>query len=57
MSGRVVVALLFLVTGCATRPVSPNPRSVIVAGIVLKWIRGDKAANYARIEPMIRAAA
>src|SRR5262249_52241529 len=28
-----------------------------VAGIVLKWIRGDKEANYRRIEPMIREAA
>jgi predicted amidohydrolase len=28
-----------------------------VAGIVLKWVRGDKEANYLRAEPMIRAAA
>jgi N-carbamoylputrescine amidase len=28
-----------------------------VAGIVLKWIRTDKAANYRRIEPLIREAA
>jgi predicted amidohydrolase len=32
-------------------------KSVRVAGIVLKWIRGDKEANYRRIEPMIREAA
>jgi predicted amidohydrolase len=31
--------------------------SVRVAGIVLKWIRADKEANYRRIEPMIRDAA
>ena len=31
--------------------------SVRVAGIVLKWIRGDKEANYRRAEPMIREAA
>lgn len=31
--------------------------TVRVAGIVLKWIRGDKEANFRRIEPMIRAAA
>ncbi|GEM_PF-177905 len=30
---------------------------VRVAGIVLKWIRADKAANMRRIEPMIREAA
>lgn len=35
---------------------SPS-RSVRVAGIVLKWIRGDKEANYQRIEPLIREAA
>jgi predicted amidohydrolase len=31
--------------------------SVKVAGIVLKWVRGDKEANYRRAEPMIREAA
>jgi sugar lactone lactonase YvrE/predicted amidohydrolase len=34
-----------------------NPNSVRVAGIVLKWIRGDKEANFRRIEPMIHEAA
>ncbi len=28
-----------------------------VAGVVLKWVRGDKEANYRRIEPLIREAA
>lgn len=32
-------------------------RSVRVAGIVLKWERGDKEANFRRAEPMIREAA
>lgn len=32
-------------------------KTVRVAGIVLKWIRGDKEANYRRVEPMIREAA
>lgn len=31
--------------------------TVRIAGIVLKWIRGDKEANYRRAEPMIREAA
>jgi predicted amidohydrolase len=35
----------------------PRPPSVRVAGIVLKWIRTDKEANYRRVEPMIREAA
>jgi len=33
------------------------PPTVRVAGIVLKWIRTDKEANYRRVEPMIREAA
>jgi predicted amidohydrolase len=35
-----------------------KPASTLhVAGIVLKWIRADKEANYRRIEPLIREAA
>jgi predicted amidohydrolase len=35
-----------------------RPSTVLhVAGIVLKWIRADKEANYGRIEPLIREAA
>jgi predicted amidohydrolase len=35
----------------------PRPQTFRAAGIVLKWIRGDKEANYKRAEPMIREAA
>ncbi len=35
---------------------NPAP-TVRVAGIVLKWIRADKEANYRRVEPLIREAA
>jgi predicted amidohydrolase len=35
----------------------PAPRTVRAAGIVLKWVRGDKEANYRRAEPLIREAA
>ncbi len=28
-----------------------------IAGIVLKWIRGDREANFARLEPLVRTAA
>jgi predicted amidohydrolase len=31
--------------------------TVRIAGIVLKWVRGDKEANFRRVEPMIREAA
>lgn len=34
-----------------------TPDTVRVAGIVLKWLRTDKQANFRRIEPMIRKAA
>jgi predicted amidohydrolase len=34
-----------------------KPATVRVAGIVLKWIRADKEANFRRVEPMIRKAA
>ena len=35
---------------------SVKPSNVRVAGVVLKWLRGDKEANYRRIEPLIREA-
>ena len=44
----------------ASKPASASakpPNTVRVAGLVLKWIRGDKQANIRRVEPMIRAAA
>lgn len=36
---------------------APASGTVRVAGIVLKWVRGDKEANYRRAEPLIREAA
>src|SRR5262249_27644219 len=56
--GPLVLALT-AVLGIAF-PVSAEDKpapTVRVAGIVLKWIRGDKEANYRRIEPLIREAA
>ncbi len=38
-------------------PAVPKAPTVRVAGIVLKWVRGDKEANFRRLEPMIRQAA
>ena len=37
--------------------IRPTSATVRVAGLVLKWIRADKEANYRRVEPMIRQAA
>jgi len=43
----------------ADEPPEPTAEAptVRVAGIVLKWLRGDKEANYRRAEPLIRQAA
>ena len=35
----------------------PAKGTVRIAGVVLKWVRGDKATNYQRAEKMIREAA
>lgn len=56
------VVQVTLIVGVPVLPCSlaaeatPTP-TVRVAGIVLKWIRADKEANYRRVEPMIREAA
>lgn len=59
-SGRMVA--LWLTAGsclCAVpaRADLPTNSTVRVAGIVLKWVRGDKEANWRRLEPMVREAA
>ena len=41
----------------AGAPAAAEGSTVRVAGIVLKWIRGDKEANLRRIEPLVREAA
>jgi predicted amidohydrolase len=38
-------------------PPPPPEQTVRIAGIVLKWVRADKEANYRRCEPLIREAA
>lgn len=45
-----------LTAHAAEKPTASVP-TVRIAGIVLKWVRGDKEANYRRAEPMIRQAA
>jgi predicted amidohydrolase len=56
----LILALFGLCAGAtvnwAAEPV-PGSETVRVAGIVLKWIRTDKEANFRRALPMIRAAA
>ena len=58
---RLLAALLALCALAYARPASAaetnTNQTVRVAGIVLKWIRADKEANYRRVEPLIREAA
>ena len=60
--GALIAVLAFSISlaGASTgepEPCAPKPQTTRIAGIVLKWLRGDKEANYRRIEPMIREAA
>src|SRR5438477_13126763 len=48
---------LFGASAAEPQPPAARPQTIRVAGIVLKWLRGDKEANYRRIEPLIREAA
>ena len=48
------------IAGDDAPPLSPPSdfgKTVRVAGIVVKWVGGDKEANFRRVEPMIRQAA
>jgi predicted amidohydrolase len=51
----MAIALLVLAIGSVCEPASGE--SVRIAGIVLKWVRTDKEANFRRVEPLIREAA
>src|SRR5262249_30062601 len=50
-------ALALTIPGQEQERNGTTPKTVRVAGIVLKWIRADKEANCRRIEPLIREAA
>ncbi len=59
-SARIAILLMALLCFTPRLPAAPPqgpPHTVRVAGIVLKWIRGDKQANFRRAEPAIRQAA
>lgn len=60
MSLLAILCLAFL-SGCAGvadhEAGTHDDANVRVAGIVLKWIRADKEANFRRLEPMVREAA
>src|SRR5688572_761787 len=46
-----------LLIGSALAADLNSTSTVRVAGLVLKWVRADKEANFRRVEPMIREAA
>jgi predicted amidohydrolase len=52
-----IPALVATSRSAAAAPAPAPVRTVKVAGIVLKWVRGDREANYRRAEPLIREAA
>src|SRR5262249_42279377 len=52
--------VLFLTLGTTAGPAlgqEAEKRTLRVAGVVLKWVQGDKDANWRRAEPLIREAA
>jgi len=51
------LALLSATTMACAQTTTPTNSTVRVAGIVLKWVRGDKETNWHRLEPMVREAA
>lgn len=57
---RAAISAVLGIVVCVFGTVGAEPAvapKVKVAGIVLKWVRGDKEANFRRAEPMIREAA
>lgn len=64
MSGKLLLVIALVAacsSDCVAAETAPPPKAaaptVRIAGVVLKWIRGDKEANLRRVEPMIREAA
>jgi predicted amidohydrolase len=53
----VLCSLAVMLLAAEVRADQKSARTVRVAGIVLKWVRADKEANYRRIEPLVREAA
>ena len=57
---RIALPLLLALDGvgpASVQAASATNSTVRIAGIVLKWVRGDKEANWVRLEPMVREAA
>ncbi len=57
-AARVLAVYLAFSTGTSTLFAAPaDDGAVRVAGIVLKWVRGQRDTNYRRLEPLVREAA
>ena len=57
---RIALPLLLALGGVgptSAQVASTTNSTVRIAGIVLKWVRGDKETNWRRLEPMVREAA
>ena len=52
----MLVVLLSVFPGNSLAESPSDDGTVRVAGIVLKWLRTNKAGNYRRLEPMVREA-
>jgi len=57
LTGALALGVGLAALVAAAEAAEPPRPTVRIAGIVLKWIRGDKAANLRRAEPLIRQAA
>ncbi len=60
LAAAIAIAIAASARAQAAEPAGNSPsdtKTVRVAGIVLKWLRGDKEANYGHAEAMIRQAA
>jgi N-acyl-D-amino-acid deacylase len=57
LATMLVIISVLLTPGFSADAKEPAQPTVRIAGVVLKWIRGDKAANFERAESMIREAA
>ena len=51
-----LLMLLGIIAFASAKAALPTNATVRIAGIVLKWVRGDKEANWRRLEPMVREA-
>ena len=60
MNRRLLASLMSLVVGLGSNvgyAAFVDDSQLRIAGIVLKWVRGEKETNFSRFEPLVRRAA